>query len=75
MAEQITLGDITIAMTRKQVKHVHLSVHPPNGRVTMVVPQATRLAAARAYAISKLRWIRDQREKLRTQPRELPAHS
>ena len=72
MAEQITLGDITIAMTRKQVKHVHLSVHPPNGRVTMVVPQATRLAAARAYAISKLRWIRDQREKLRTQPRELP---
>ena len=72
MAEQITLGDITIALTRKQVKHVHLSVHPPNGRVTMVVPQATRLAAARAYAISKLRWIRDQREKLRTQPRELP---
>ena len=72
MAEQITLGDITIAMTRKQVKHVHLSVHPPNGRVTMVVPQATRLAAARAYAISQLRWIRDQREKLRTQPRELP---
>ena len=54
MAEQITLGDITIALTRKQVKHVHLSVHPPNGRVTMVVPQATRLAAARAYAISKL---------------------
>ena len=52
MAEQITLGDITIALTRKQVKHVHLSVHPPNGRVTMVVPQATRLAAARAYAIS-----------------------
>ena len=72
MTEQITLGDITIALTRKQVKHVHLSVHPPNGRVTMVVPQATRLAAARAYAISKLRWIRDQREKLRTQPRELP---
>lgn len=72
MAEQVTLGDITIALTRKQVKHVHLSVHPPNGRVTMVVPQATRLAAARAYAISKLRWIRDQREKLRTQPRELP---
>lgn len=72
MAEQITLGDIKIALTRKRVKHVHLSVHPPNGRVTMVVPQATRLAAARAYAISKLRWIRSQREQLRNQPRELP---
>ena len=72
MAERITFGDITITMTRKQVKHVHLSVHPPNGRVTMVIPQATRLAAARAYAVSKLRWIREQRERLQGQPRELP---
>jgi predicted metal-dependent hydrolase len=72
MAEQLTFGDITIAMTRRDVKHVHLSVHPPSGRVTMVVPLATRLAAARSYAISKLRWIRTQRERLRSQPRELP---
>jgi len=70
MAEQITLGDISIALTRKQVKHVHLSVHPPNGRVTMVVPTGTRLAAVRAYAISKLRWIKGQRLRLLSQPRE-----
>ena len=70
MAEQITLGDISIALTRKQVKHVHLSVHPPNGRVTMVVPPGTRVAAARAYAISKLRWIKEQRLRLLSQPRE-----
>jgi predicted metal-dependent hydrolase len=70
MAEQIVLGDISIALTRKQVKHVHLSVHPPNGRVTMVVPMGTRLAAARAYAISKLRWIKGQRLQLLAQPRE-----
>jgi predicted metal-dependent hydrolase len=70
MAEQISLGDISITLTRKQVKHVHLSVHPPNGRVTMVVPTGTRLAAARAYAISKLRWIKGQRLRLLSQPRE-----
>jgi len=70
MVEQITLGDISIALTRKQVKHVHLSVHPPNGRVTMVVPTGTRLVAARAYAISKLRWIKGQRLRLLSQPRE-----
>lgn len=70
MAEQITLGDISITLTRKQVKHVHLSVHPPSGRVTMVVPADTRLAAARAYAISKLRWIKGQRLRLLSQPRE-----
>jgi predicted metal-dependent hydrolase len=70
MAEQIVLGDISIALTRKEIKHVHLSVHPPNGRVTMVVPMGTRLAAARAYAISKLRWIKGQRLQLLSQPRE-----
>ena len=42
------------------VKNVHLSVHPPEGRVTLVAPSGTRLEVARAYAISRLGWIRDQ---------------
>ena len=38
----------------------------------MSAPRATRLDVARAYAISKLRWIRDQQSKLRGQAREAP---
>jgi predicted metal-dependent hydrolase len=72
MIETIRLGDIVIAVTRKDVKHVYLSVYPPRGRVTLVAPTNTRLEVARAYAISKLSWIRSQREKLRTQARETP---
>lgn len=72
MAETIRLGDISIALTRKDVKHVHLSVHPPRGRVSLVAPTGTRPEVARAYAISKLGWIRDQQAKLRTQAREPP---
>ena len=72
MAETIQLGDIVITVTRKDIKHVHLSVHPPNGRVTLVAPKATRLEVARAYAVSKLGWIRDQQAKLRSQARETP---
>lgn len=72
MAETIRLGDIVIAVTRKDVKHVHLSVYPPRGRVTLVAPANTRLEVARAYAISKLSWIRSQRAKLRAQAREMP---
>jgi hypothetical protein len=72
MADTIRLGDIAVAVTRKNIKHVHLSVHPPRGRVTLVAPTGTRLEVARAYAISKLGWIRDQRSKLRAQPRETP---
>lgn len=70
MAEEIQLGDIAIAVTRKAIKHVHLSVHPPHGRVTLVAPAGTRLAVARAYAATKLGWIRDQQARMRSQARE-----
>ena len=72
MNETIQLGEISILVTRKDIKHVHLSVHPPSGRVTLVAPVATRLDVARAYAISRLGWIREQQSKLRSQAREAP---
>jgi predicted metal-dependent hydrolase len=72
MNEAIELGDIVIAVTRKAIKNVHLSVHPPDGRVTLAAPTDTRLEVARAYAISKLGWIRAQQELLRQQARETP---
>jgi len=70
MSETIHLGEIAIAVTRKDIKHVHLSVHPPSGRVTLVAPTGTRPEVARAYAVSKLGWIRNQQDKLRAQARQ-----
>lgn len=70
MTETIELGDIQILVTQKAVKNVHLSVHPPDGRVTLVAPTSTRLDVARAYAISKLPWIREQQRQFQTQARE-----
>ena len=72
MNETIQLGDIPFLITWKKIKNVHLSVHPPSGRVTMAAPIETRLEVARAYAISKLSWIREQQSKLRHQAREAP---
>lgn len=72
MEETIQLGEVSIAVTRKDIKHVHLSVHPPHGRVTLVAPKATRPEVARAFAASKLGWIRAQQAKLRGQARETP---
>jgi hypothetical protein len=72
VTETIKLGEVVIAVTRKAVKNVHLSVHPPAGHVTLVAPTGTRLEVARAYAISKLGWIRDQQAKLLSQSRETP---
>jgi predicted metal-dependent hydrolase len=73
MSKTLQLGDISIQLTRKAVKHVHLSVHPPEGRVSLVAPISTRAEVARAYAISKLAWIRTQRAKFAEQARESPC--
>jgi len=72
MVEYLHIGPLKIELTKKDVKHVHLSVHPPEGRLTLVAPSATRTEVARAYAISKLAWIRAQQAKLRAQARETP---
>jgi predicted metal-dependent hydrolase len=72
MSETIQLGKLSIMVTRKNIKHVHLSVYPPDGRVTLVAPLLTRLDVARAYAISRLGWIRQQQAKLKSQARETP---
>jgi predicted metal-dependent hydrolase len=72
MTVTIHLGDIIIAVNRKAVKNVHLSVHPPDGHVTLVAPTGTRLEVVRAYAISKLGWIRKQQKKLEDQARQTP---
>ncbi|RZL65967.1 MAG: M48 family peptidase [Variovorax sp.] len=70
MSEVFELGEITVNVTLKSVKNVHLTVHPPEGRVTLVAPMSTRPEVARAYAISKLGWIRLQQQALRDQARE-----
>lgn len=68
--ETIQIGEIDILVTRKAIKNVHLSVHPPDGHVTLAAPSATRLEVARAYAITRLAWIRQQQEAFRCQARE-----
>ncbi|WP_293371189.1 SprT family zinc-dependent metalloprotease [Nevskia sp.] len=70
--QTLNIGALSIEVTLKEVGNVHLSVHPPHGRVTMVAPLGTRLDVARAYAISKLGWIRAQQQRLLTQSRETP---
>lgn len=56
----------------KDIKNVHLSVHPPNGRVRIAAPTRMSADTVRVFAISKLSWIRQQQEKILAQERETP---
>ncbi|OPX92540.1 M48 family metallopeptidase [Dehalococcoides sp. UCH007] len=66
----ITLGDLKIDVTYKDIKNVHLSVYPPSGKVRISAPLRLDLDTIRIYAISKLGWIRKQQTKLNEQARE-----
>jgi len=66
----IELGNICINVIHKDIKNVHLSVHPPQGRVTISAPLRMDLETIRLFCISKLGWIRKQQVKLKNQKRE-----
>jgi predicted metal-dependent hydrolase len=72
MSMQVQLGDIAVDVVLKKIKNVHLSVHPPTGRVRIAAPSRMSLDTIRVFAISKLPWIRQQQKKLRHQERETP---
>ena len=68
----IDLGEITAEVVQKDIKNIHLSVYPPNGRVKIAAPFRMDLETIRIFAISKLGWIKRQQTKLRNQEREAP---
>lgn len=70
--DRIELGGLSVEVIRKRIKNIHLSVHPPHGRVRISAPKWVGLEAIRLFAISKLGWIRKQQQKLREQERETP---
>jgi predicted metal-dependent hydrolase len=69
---QINLGDIAVDVVLKDIKNVHLSVHPPTGRVRISAPKRMSIDTIRVFAISKLGWIKQQQRKLQAQERETP---
>ena len=70
MTVQLKLGDISVDVVLKDIKNLHLSVHPPTGRVRIAAPERMDMDAIRLFAISKLRWIKEQQRTLQEQERE-----
>jgi len=69
---QINLGDFAVDVVLKDIRNVHLSVHPPTGRVRISAPKRMSIDTIRVFAISKLDWIKQQQTRLREQERETP---
>ena len=72
MLARIDLGDLRVAVVRKEIKNLHLSVLPPEGRVRIAAPPHMKIDTIRVFVISRLAWIRAQQLKMREQEREAP---
>jgi predicted metal-dependent hydrolase len=72
MVSQFNLDDIAADVVFKDIKHLHLRVCPPAGKVRISAPLRMSADAIRAFAFSKLDWIRHQQLKLRRYERETP---
>lgn len=72
MDSQIHLGEMAVDVVFKDIKNIHLSVYPPEGKVRISAPLRMNIDTIRVFAITKLAWIRQQQKKLREQNRETP---
>ena len=66
------LNELDVEIIQKNIKNVHLSVYPPDGRVKVSAPSSMSQDTIRVFVISKLGWIKKQQNKLRAQEREAP---
>ncbi|MEA3188728.1 MAG: hypothetical protein QOD99_2558 [Chthoniobacter sp.] len=66
----ITVSDVDVQIVRKAIKNLHLGVYPPVGRVRVAAPLAVSDNAVRLAVVGKLGWIKRQRARFETQPRQ-----
>ena len=58
---RIEIRGIEVEIVRKDIKHLHLGVYPPEGRVRVAAPLRLDDDAVRLAVISRLAWIRRKR--------------
>lgn len=70
ITETISVGNIDILVIKKNIKNMHLSVLPPNGKVRITVPRDTNNDVIQVFALTKLPWINLQIKKFGIQLRQ-----
>ena len=66
----IEIRGIAVEIVRKDIKHLHLGVYPPEGRVRVATPLHLDDDAVRLAVVSRLAWIRRKRQEFEGQDRQ-----
>jgi predicted metal-dependent hydrolase len=67
---QIKAGGLVVDVVRKNIKHLHLAVYPPAGRIRVAVPLRVNDEAVRLAVITRMPWINRHRRKFAGQERQ-----
>lgn len=67
---RIDVRGIAVEIVRKDIKHLHLGVYPPEGRVRVAAPLRLDDDAVRMAVISRLAWIRRKQAEFEGQDRQ-----
>lgn len=64
------MSGVTVEVVRKEIKHLHVGVYPPHGRVRVAAPMRLDDEAVRLAVISRLGWIRRKQKAFERQDRQ-----
>ncbi|MFZ2844096.1 MAG: SprT family zinc-dependent metalloprotease [Psychrobacter sp.] len=67
---QLTIGSLDIQLQRKDIKHLHISVMPPDGQVRVAAPESMTETVIRMAVINRIPWIRKQQANFAKQVRQ-----
>lgn len=67
---QILIANIPIEVVKKNIKNMHLSVLPPDGKVRVSAPVTVSDESIAMFVRKRLGWIRKQQEVFEKQPRQ-----
>jgi predicted metal-dependent hydrolase len=68
--QEIEVGGVAVQVVRKGIKHLHVGVYPPAGRVRVAAPLHLEADAVRLAVISRLGWIRRKQKEFAGQDRQ-----
>ena len=69
-ARRLEIRGIPVEIVKKAIKHLHLGVYPPDGRVRVAAPLRLDDVAVRLAVTSRLAWIRRKRAEFQQQERQ-----
>lgn len=67
---ELEIAGIPVQVLHKDIKHLHLYVKPPDGRVEVSAPAHLPDESVAMFVRTRLGWIRQQRERFDAQPRQ-----